>query len=85
MADMFDAEMTTAEAVSRLTAMYAGQDSVPANAAFAVLEDRERLVAVATMAKQCRESQKRYFKDRTDEALQTAKDLERKLDAMLKD
>lgn len=85
MADMFDAEMTTAEAVSRLAAMYAGQDSVPAKAAFAVLEDRERLVAVATMAKQCRDAQRRYFKDRTDEALQTAKELEKRLDAMLKD
>jgi histidinol-phosphate/aromatic aminotransferase/cobyric acid decarboxylase-like protein len=60
---------------------------VPADivrAVAALVEDRERLKALAAMTSAVRDAQKRYFKDRTNEALQTSKDLERRLDAMLR-
>ena len=49
------------------------------------LEDRERLLGVAALARKVRAAQRVYFVDRTTEALQTSKGLERDLDNALKD
>ena len=86
MADMFDPTLSADEAVSRLVVFQTGghpPDVV--EAVRVVLEDRERLKAVAAHARHVRDCQRRYFKDRTDTALQESKGAERKLDAMLKD
>jgi histidinol-phosphate/aromatic aminotransferase/cobyric acid decarboxylase-like protein len=59
---------------------------VPADivrAVAALVEDRERLKALAAMAAAVREAQKRYFRTRTDTALQESKELERRLDQIL--
>ncbi|HVK09485.1 MAG TPA: hypothetical protein VM597_11975 [Gemmataceae bacterium] len=82
--NLFDSEMSPDEAVRVLQDEVTIIPEIAAKAVGVVLEDRERLKALAALAAAVRGAQTRYFKDRTNEALQTSKDLERKLDAMLR-
>jgi hypothetical protein len=82
--NLFDSEMSPDEAVRVLQDEVTIIPEIAAKAVGVVLEDRERLKALAAMTSAVRDAQKRYFKDRTNEALQTSKDLERRLDAMLR-
>jgi hypothetical protein len=87
--NLYDAESLTGMGPNAATARLLdlaraeGTSSELATAIRAVTEDRERLLAVESLAKRVREAQRRYFKDRTNESLTTSKDLERKLDGML--
>lgn len=91
MPGLFDPTMTSDEAVTVLTveaiALAAGQWSTDSarlgHAIAAVLEDRLRLSAVRAVAADAREAQRRYFRERTTEALRRSKELERELDRLL--
>ena len=87
MADLYSTGMAPDEAAGWLRA-FMGSVGCPQEvheALRVVLEDRERLAGVAACALDVREAQRRYFRDRTNESLTASKELERKLDAMLKD
>lgn len=80
--NLFDGEMTPDEALALLKATTMPAASVGALAV--LIEDRERLKGVAGLAEAVRTAQKNYFRTRTDTALQTSKELERRLDQMLR-
>jgi hypothetical protein len=90
-ASLFDSGLTPDEAVSVLTTeaidLAAGKWTVDSvrlgHAITCILEDRSRLLAVATQAREVRTRQRAYFKGRDDAALQSSKEAERRLDKML--
>ena len=81
--NLFDSEMSPDEAVRVLQDEVTIIPEIAAKAVGVVLEDRERLKALAALAAAVRAAQKNYFRTRTDTALQESKELERRLDQML--
>jgi hypothetical protein len=88
--DLFDAEqqgMGPNVAAAHLQALATGPGVSPevATAVRVMLEERARHLEVVAMTRRVRAAQKRYFAERTQESLTESKELERRLDLMLKE
>lgn len=87
MSDMFGNDISVEEARGIIQARASVTDAEVVDRAFeAILDELARLNGIAKLAREVREAQRNYFRNRNDTAaLQTAKGLERKLDAALKE
>lgn len=91
--NLFDPELTpdfavsilATEAIDLAEGKWTTDSARLGKAITCILEDRTRLLAIATQAREVRVRQKAYFRGRTDTDLQASKEAERRLDNMLKE